>query len=241
MWNTIYDEDPSAQIFSGYIAKEELRTVLSTVRCGGAPTAPAAGCIASSPGASTRNPRTDHPGQDRGHLVVRDQRVRADRDNQRPHRGHQPARETDQTLGLRIPQSRQQPPPGTVELHPDPPGSREIQAIMDGYAVFDVTTGEWAGNLRDRLLFALLAESGMRIGEALGLRISDFVMGRGGTPYVEIVPRSDNTNGARVKMMRPRRVYVGSDLERLSADYLTHLACTAATLGLAVMDHRNRG
>lgn len=111
---------------------------------------------------------------------------------------------------------------------------REIQAILDGCAVFDVTTGEWAGNLRDRLLFALLAESGMRIGEALGLRISDFVMGRGGTPYVEIVPRSDNTNGARVKMMRPRRVYVGSDLERLFADYLTHLACTAATLGLAV-------
>lgn len=43
----------------------------------------------------------------------------------------------------------------------------------------------------------------MRLGEALGLRISDFVMGRGGTPYVEIVPREDNPNGARVKMMRP--------------------------------------
>lgn len=27
----------------------------------------------------------------------------------------------------------------------------------------------------------------MRIGELPGLRISDFVMGRGGTPYVEIV------------------------------------------------------
>ena len=65
----------------------------------------------------------------------------------------------------------------------------------------------------------------MRLGEVLGMRISDFVMGRGGTPYVEIVPRADNANGARVKMMRPRRVYVGSDLERLFADYLTHLAC----------------
>src|SRR5450756_932630 len=75
---------------------------------------------------------------------------------------------------------------------------------------------------------------GMRIGEALGLRISDFVMGRGGTPYVEIVPRLDNPNGARVKLMRPRRVYVGSDLERLFADYLTQLACRAATLGVAV-------
>jgi integrase len=50
---------------------------------------------------------------------------------------------------------------------------REIQAILDGCAGFDTATGEWVGNLRDRLLFALLAESGMRIGEALGLRISD--------------------------------------------------------------------
>ena len=88
------------------------------------------------------------------------------------------------------------------------------------------------GNLRDRLLFALLAETGMRLGEVLGMRISDFVMGRGDTPYVEIVPRLDNANGARVKMMRPRRVYVGNDLERLFADYLTELACRADELGL---------
>ena len=32
-------------------------------------------------------------------------------------------------------------------------------------------------------------------------------------------------------MMRPRRIYVGADLERLFADYLTHLACRAAGLG----------
>jgi integrase len=111
---------------------------------------------------------------------------------------------------------------------------REIQAILDGCAVFDEAAGEWAGNLRDRLLFSLLAESGMRLGEALGMRISDFVMGRGGTAFIEIVPRLGNPNGARVKMMRPRRVYVGGDLERLFADYLTHLACCAAGLGIAV-------
>ena len=111
---------------------------------------------------------------------------------------------------------------------------QQIQAILDGCATYDPDTGEWVGNLRDRLLFAVLAESGMRIGEALGLRISDFVMGRGGTPFIEIVPRADNTNGARVKTMRPRRVYVGADLERLFADYLTLLACTAADMGIAV-------
>lgn len=110
----------------------------------------------------------------------------------------------------------------------------QIQAILDGCAVFDTTAGEWAGNLRDRLMFAMLAETGARLGEVLGMRISDFVMGRGGTPFVEIVPRPGNPNGARVKMMRPRRIYVGSDLERLFADYLTHLACRAAELGMTV-------
>ena len=56
----------------------------------------------------------------------------------------------------------------------------EIQAILDGCAVSD-GGGDWVGNLRDRLLFALLAETGCRLGEVRGMRISDFVMGRGGT------------------------------------------------------------
>ena len=106
---------------------------------------------------------------------------------------------------------------------------QEIQAIIDGCATWDDAAGEWAGNLRDRLLFSLLAESGMRLGEVLGMAISDFVMGRGGTAYIEVVPRAGNPNLARVKMMRPRRIYVSADLERLFADYLTHLAGRAAT------------
>jgi len=110
----------------------------------------------------------------------------------------------------------------------------EIQAILDGCAAVEPDSGEWAGNLRDRLLFALLAESGMRLGELLGMRVNDFVMGRGGTAYVEVVPRCDNPNGARVKMMRPRRVYVGNDVEQLYADYLTHMACRAAEFGIAI-------
>ena len=110
----------------------------------------------------------------------------------------------------------------------------EIQAIIDGCATWDEAAEEWTGNLRDRLLFSLLAESGMRLGEVLGMAISDFVMGRGGTAYIDVVPRQANPNGARVKMMRPRRIYVSADLERLFADYLTHLACRAAGLGMDV-------
>ncbi len=111
---------------------------------------------------------------------------------------------------------------------------QQIQQILDACAAYDAATGQWAGNLRDRLLFATLAETGMRLGELLGMRISDFVMGRGETPYIEVVPRADNPNGARVKMMRRRRVYVSADLERLFADYVTHLACRAAEVGIAV-------
>ena len=35
-------------------------------------------------------------------------------------------------------------------------------------------------------------------------------------------------------MLRPRRIYVGADLERLYADYLTHLVCRAAELGIPI-------
>jgi integrase len=110
---------------------------------------------------------------------------------------------------------------------------QDIQAIIDGCATWDDAAGEWAGNLRDRLLFSLPAESGMRLGEVLGMAISDFVMGRGGTAYIQVVPRAGNPNLARVKMMRPRRIYVSADLERLFADYLTHLAGRAATTAVS--------
>lgn len=50
--------------------------------------------------------------------------------------------------------------------------------------------------LRDRFLFALLAGTGMRIGQALGLRHEDVVSHE---RRVEIVCREDNANGARGK------------------------------------------
>ena len=151
--------------------------------------------------------------------------------HRRPARGllaHLDAREAPQASSLvRVRHHRgHRRPPLLMPQH--------IQAILDACAVYDIATGRWAGNLRDRLLFATLAETGMRLGELLGMRISDFVMGRGEMAYVEIVPREDNPNRARVKMMRQRRVYVGADLERLFADYVTHLACRAAEFGIAV-------
>jgi site-specific recombinase XerD len=69
-----------------------------------------------------------------------------------------------------------------------------------------------ARSARDRFLLSLLFDTGIRIGEALGLRRGDLHMlpssihlgcsTRG--PHVHVTPRQDNINGARVKGGRPR-------------------------------------
>jgi integrase/recombinase XerD len=81
----------------------------------------------------------------------------------------------------------------------------EMQAILDA-----------CDRLRDRLLFAVLYETGMRIGEALGLRHEDLAAAE---REVAVVPR-DNGNGARSKSRQPRLIPVSAGLIRLYADYL---------------------
>lgn len=72
-------------------------------------------------------------------------------------------------------------------------------------------------HLRDRFLLCLLAETGMRIGQALGLRHCDFVSHR---CEVEIVPRADNANGARAKTLEAVTVPVSAGLVRLYSAYM---------------------
>ena len=71
--------------------------------------------------------------------------------------------------------------------------------------------------LRDRFLFALLAETGMRIGQALGLRHADFVSRH---REVTIVPRADNVNGARAKTRTTTTLPVSAPLVRLYSSYM---------------------
>lgn len=71
--------------------------------------------------------------------------------------------------------------------------------------------------LRDRFLLALLAETGIRIGQALGLRHSDFVSRR---KELAIVPREDNANGARAKTRAVTTMPVSAPLVRLYSDYM---------------------
>ena len=70
--------------------------------------------------------------------------------------------------------------------------------------------------LRDRFLFALLFGTGMRIGQALGLRHGDLV---GHERRIELVPREDNVNGARGKGARGS-IPITSELVRGYADYM---------------------
>jgi integrase/recombinase XerD len=70
--------------------------------------------------------------------------------------------------------------------------------------------------LRDRFLFALLFGTGMRIGQALGLRHEDFVTHE---RRIEIVAREDNANGARGKRGEGS-VPVSGELVRCYSDYM---------------------
>ena len=91
----------------------------------------------------------------------------------------------------------------------------QIQAILD-----------LAARARDRLLIALMAVTGCRIGEALGLRREDMhLLASSRTlgcavegPHVHI-RRRQNANGALAKARKPRWIPVGEDIGGLYADY----------------------
>ena len=111
----------------------------------------------------------------------------------------------------------------------------QVEAILEGCACFEPERVEWRGSLRDRLLFATLAETGVRLGEALCLVHSDWHVGRGETPFIEVVPRQ-HPHGQRTKGGRPRRIYVSDSLERLYGDYLWLLSDAADEVGRVLED-----
>lgn len=98
---------------------------------------------------------------------------------------------------LKVREERRQPKTLTGE---------QVQALLNA-----------CGHLRDRFLLALLYETGMRIGQALGLRHADV---RGWAGEVAIVPRDDNANGARTKGHETHLVHISSGLARLYSDYM---------------------
>lgn len=99
----------------------------------------------------------------------------------------------------------------------------QVSVVLDACSV--QTIDGWSGlptGLRDRFLFALLAETGMRLGEALSLRHHDLHISGGTTPFVDIVSRDDHPHGARAKT-GSRRIYIGDDLAALYTEYVWSL------------------
>jgi site-specific recombinase XerD len=113
----------------------------------------------------------------------------------------------------------------------------QVDAILDACARHDASTGQWAGFLRDRLLFAALAETGMRLGELLSTRHCDWHAGRGGTPFIEVIPRQDHPAGVRCKSSRYRRIYISDELERLHSEYVWQLCDSGAHMEVDLASH----
>ncbi|MDJ0346452.1 tyrosine-type recombinase/integrase [Streptomyces sp. H10-C2] len=127
---------------------------------------------------------------------------------------------------IRVRQSRPAAPP---VLTP-----RQIDRICDTCALWDPGSGDWRGSLRDRLLWDLLAGTGLRLGGALGLRHRDWHTDCGETPFVEVVPR-ENPHGVRAKGGY-RKLYISDELDRFYGEYLWQLCDAGADLAVADLD-----
>lgn len=140
---------------------------------------------------------------------------------------HVARRKGRQRAVIRVRAPRRLPPPVLTPA--------QIEAICDASAWFDPSSGQWKGQVRDRLLWALLAETGLRLGEALGLQHRDWHTGRGDTPFIDVVPR-EHPHGVRVKGGRHRRVFISDELDRLYGEYLWQLCDAGADLAVPDMD-----
>jgi len=87
----------------------------------------------------------------------------------------------------------------------------QVQRLLDACA-----------HTRDRLLLALMYETGMRIGQCLGLTHADLSVEDG---TLQIVPRTTNPNGARAKTRSSHTIPLPEPLLHLYTDYLVNELC----------------
>ena len=127
MWNAIVSQDHTSQILSAWIAKEELRTLLSTVRVGGAPNLTRhrlhrflSWCIASQIPSCSPWPPPSTPG---GPKSTRSSRPASPT----PAPRLQPARQTGQAQRLRFRNQRTRPT-DTIPLHPQTAAATRLRA-----------------------------------------------------------------------------------------------------------------
>jgi integrase/recombinase XerD len=131
-----------------------------------------------------------------GDLVTELQPVRHRRSGWKPFLYHLSGGEPERRRTIKLKTSRQ---------HPKLVTAGQVQAILDA-----------CDRLRDRLLLSVLWDSGVRIGEALGLRHEDLAVAEQELTVVRRV----NDNRARAKSPSSRTIPVSASLMRLYADYL---------------------
>ena len=73
--------------------------------------------------------------------------------------------------------------------------------------------------LRDKFLISLMYESGLRVGQVLGLRHEDILSWDN---VIRVVPRDNNPNGARAKTRESYSIPISPSLMRLYTDYLVY-------------------
>lgn len=95
----------------------------------------------------------------------------------------------------------------------------QVTALRTAEARFDLDRREWLGELRYRLLWTLLEETGLRLGEALALQHRDWRTGTGSTAMIEVAGRDDHPHGVRAKSGF-RQLHIGSELDRLYGDWV---------------------
>jgi len=110
----------------------------------------------------------------------------------------------------------------------------QIERICEACASWDPQSRGWRGSLRNRLLWMVLAETGVRLGEALGLQHRDWHTGCGDTPFIEVVAR-DHPHAVRAKSGY-RRLYVSDELDRLYGEYVWQLCQAGADLSIEDFD-----
>ncbi|MEK8142873.1 tyrosine-type recombinase/integrase [Streptomyces sp. M10(2022)] len=106
-----------------------------------------------------------------------------------------------------------------------------MASLREAEASWEPMAGVWSGELRYRLLWMLLEETGLRLGEALGLRHRDWKTGTGTTAQVEIRHQEDHPHGLRAKSGY-RRVFIASALDRLYGDWVWALCEAGADVEL---------
>jgi len=156
------------------------------------------------------------------------ERVFSGRHPYRPMLEHLARRGGHEQRVVRVTRTRPRTPPTLT------PG--QVLLILDSCARWDEGARDWEGSVRDRLLWALLAETGMRLGEALGVKHCDWHTGLGDTPFVEVVPRQDHPHGLRVKNGGYRKIYVSDELDRLYGEYLWRLCDAGADVAVGDLD-----